>query len=210
VVPVAPAPAARHGKLRLVLGVVAVLAVLAGGGVLARAWVMQQYYVGASDGNVAIFQGVRGSVVGLPLQHVVERSDIALTDLPEATRNTVEDGLLVTEGGLRGARTRVDMLRGAMLVPCSALVAPPVQPSAAQPPAALPTAPAAAAPAPPVTDPNAPPPPITDPNAAAPTAVLPGFPLPGATAALPAPPGGDTTPLPTVTPEPGLNCRQGG
>ena len=96
---------------------VAVLAVLAGGGVLARAWVMQQYYVGASTGHVAIFQGVRGSVLGLPLQHVVEESDIALTDLPEATRNTVEDGLLVTEGGLGGARTRVDMLRGAMLVP---------------------------------------------------------------------------------------------
>src|SRR6185437_11696639 len=34
---IAPAPAARYGRLRLVLGVIAVLAVLAGGGVLARA-----------------------------------------------------------------------------------------------------------------------------------------------------------------------------
>jgi protein phosphatase len=150
---------------------------------------------------VAIFQGVRGSVLGLPLQRVVEESDIALTDLPEATRNTVEDGLLVTEGGLRGARTRVDMLRGAMLVPCTALTAPP----AAVPPVpsvapAQPAAPTASG----LADPNLVP---TVPPTAGP---IPGLPLPGATAALPVPPGGDTTPLPTVTPEPGLNCRQGG
>src|SRR3954469_14017931 len=133
--PVAPAPAARFRGLRLALGIVAVLAVLAGGGVLARMWVLQQYYVGAEQQHVAIFQGVRGSVLGLPLQHMVEQSDIALTDLPEATRNTVQDGLLVSEGGLRGARTRVDMLRGSMLAPCSALTSPPagVPPSAAPP-----------------------------------------------------------------------------
>jgi hypothetical protein len=39
---------------------------------------------------------------------------------------------------------------------------------------------------------------------------VPGIALPGASAALPAQPGGDTTPLPTVAPEPGLNCRQEG
>jgi PPM family protein phosphatase len=194
---VAPAPAARHGRLRLALGVVAVLAVLAGGGALARAWVLQQYYVGANDGHVAIFQGVRGSVLGLPLQHMVEQSDIALTDLPEATRNTVQDGLLVSEGGLGGARTRVDMLRGSLLVPCSALNAPKATPA----PAAAPSA------APPLPVPTAAQPVPTDPALAAPSPT--GVPPTGG-AALPVPPGGDTTPLPTVAPEPGLNCRQGG
>ena len=124
--PVAPAPVARFRGLRLTLGVIAVFAVLAGGGVLARMWVLQQYYVGANDDHVAIFQGVRGSVVGLPLQHLVERTDIALTDLPEATRNTVRDGILVTEGGLAGAQGKVALLRGSMLAPCPVpgLVAP--------------------------------------------------------------------------------------
>ena len=116
--PVAPAPVARFRGLRLALGVVAVLAVLVGGGVLARMWVLQQYYVGTSQEHVAIFQGVRGSVLGLPLQHLVEETDIALTDLPEATRNTVEDGILVTEGGLTGAQAKVALLRGGMLAPC--------------------------------------------------------------------------------------------
>ena len=124
--PVAPAPVARFRGLRLTLGIVAVFAVLAGGGVLARMWVLQQYYVGANDDHVAIFQGVRGSVLGLPLQHLVEQTDIALTDLPEATRNTVQDGILVTEGGLAGAQGKVALLRGNMLAPCPVpgLVAP--------------------------------------------------------------------------------------
>ena len=115
-----PRPAADAGRHRRRF------AVLAGGGVLARMWVLQQYYVGANDDHVAIFQGVRGSVVGLPLQHLVEQTDIALTDLPEATRNTVRDGILVTQGGLAGAQGKVALLRGSMLAPCPVpgLVAP--------------------------------------------------------------------------------------
>jgi serine/threonine protein phosphatase PrpC len=186
-----PAPVARHGRLRLALGVVAVLAVLAGGGVLARMWVLQQYYVGASYDHVAIFQGVRGNVFGLPLQKRVEQSDIALTDLPETTRSTVQDGILVTDDGLTGARQRVEMLRDSRLAPCPVAA----QPSAVQPSDAAPV-PTAAAPLPVPTAPAAadgtqvaP----TDPNAVPPTAVV--------------PPGGDTTPLPTFAPEPGLNCR---
>jgi protein phosphatase len=190
VIPPAPVPVARHGRLRLALGVVAVLAVLAGGGVLARMWVLQQYYVGANADHVAIFQGVRGNVFGLPLQQMVEQSDIALTDLPQTTRSTVEDGILVTDNGLTGARERVGMLRDTRLTPCPV----PVQPSAAAPvPVPVTAAPAQAAPtAPPLGDAAAP----TDPNAIPPTAAV--------------PPGGDTTPLPTFAPEPGLNCRQVG
>ena len=182
--PVAPAPVARFRGLRLTLGVIAVFAVLAGGGVLARMWVLQQYYVGANDDHVAIFQGVRGSVVGLPLQHLVERTDIALTDLPEATRNTVRDGILVTEGGLAGAQGKVALLRGSMLAPCpvpglvapsAALIPPTPEPQLVpSDPAAVPGDPAQAVP--------------TDPNLA-PTPTV------------------DTTPLPTVAPQPGLNCR---
>src|SRR4051794_5519176 len=183
-----PAPVARHGRLRLALGVVAVLAVLAGGGVLARMWVLQQYYVGANAEHVAIFQGVRGNVFGLPLQKLVEQTDIALTDLPETTRSTVQDGILVTDDGLTGAQQRVDMLRDARLSPCPA----PAQPSAVAPapvPTAAPALPAPTAPAQADGTQVTP----TDPNAVPPTAVV--------------PPGGDTTPLPTFAPEPGLNCR---
>jgi protein phosphatase len=114
----------------------------------------------------------------------VERTDIALTDLPEATRNTVRDGILVTEGGLAGAQGKVALLRGSMLAPCpvpglvapsAALIPPTPEPQLVpSDPAAVPGDPAQAVP--------------TDPNLA-PTPTV------------------DTTPLPTVAPQPGLNCR---
>ena len=173
-----PVPTARRTAIS-VATMVAVLAVLVGGGVLARMWVLQQYYVGSNDHHVAIFQGVRGSVVGLPLQHLVEQTDIALTDLPQATRNTVEDGILVTEGGLAGAQAKVALLRGGMLAPCPT-------PGLVDPSAAL--VPPTPEPQLAATDPaQAPTPAPIDPSAAAPSI--------------------DTTPLPTVAPEPGLNCR---
>jgi protein phosphatase len=140
---------------------------------------------------------VRGSVFGLPLQKMVERSDIALTDLPQTTRRTVQDGILVTDDGLAGARERVAVLRDTRLAPCPV----PGQPPAAQPSADLSTAPDTAAPALPV--PTAAPLP-TDPAATAvPTdPALGGLPPTAAPAS-----GADTTPLPSFVPEPGLNCR---
>jgi PPM family protein phosphatase len=191
--PPVPVPVARLGRLRIVLGVAAVLAVLVGGGMLARTWVLQQYYVGVHDEHVAIYQGVRGSVLGLPLQELREQSDIALTDLPEATRNTVRDGILVTDG-FPGAQARVSRLRETMLNPCP----PPGLPAAA--PAQGAPDPAQAVP------PQAAPAPV-DPNLPTAAPIDPAPIDPSVAAAIPGQPGGDTTPLPTVAPEPGLNCR---
>ncbi|MHA6628977.1 PP2C family protein-serine/threonine phosphatase [Pseudonocardia sichuanensis] len=122
-------PARRRGRrLRVVLAVVAVLAVLAGGGLLARMWVMSQYYVSADGDQVAVFQGVRGEVLGVSLQSVAERTDIALTDLPETERSQVRDGI-PTDDGLAGAHGVVERLRARMLEPC-----PPPQPVQPPPP----------------------------------------------------------------------------
>jgi serine/threonine protein phosphatase PrpC len=158
--PVAPA-GRRRGRLRLVLAVVAVLAVLVAGGLLGRMLVMQQYYVGADAGQVVIFQGVHGDVLGLPLHSVAERTEIALDDLPETERSQVRDGI-PTDNGLVGARGLVERLRDRMLEPCPP--PPPPQPVEALPPA------------PPVTDPNVPLPPPVD-TTPLPTPV----PLPGTT-----------------------------
>jgi PPM family protein phosphatase len=117
VAPVQAAPARRRSRVRIWLGVAAVLLVLVGGGTLAWTWVMQQYYVGAEAEQIVIFQGVRGEVLGLPLQQVAERSDIALDDLPETERSQVRDGINAYEG-LDGARALVERLRDRMLAPC--------------------------------------------------------------------------------------------
>ncbi|GAA1249654.1 protein phosphatase 2C domain-containing protein [Pseudonocardia aurantiaca] len=118
--PVHTPAAKRRSKARILLAVAVVLVVLVGGALLARMWVLQQYYVGADAAEqVVIFQGVRGEVLGLQLHQVAERSDIALSDLPETERSQVRDGIIATEG-LEGARGVVELLRGRMLAPCPA------------------------------------------------------------------------------------------
>jgi PPM family protein phosphatase len=155
--------------LKLVVALLAALAVLVGGGALTRVWVMQQYFVGFDAEHVVIFQGVRGDVLGLPLHRVTERSDIAATDLPETERSQVSDGIYASDG-LDDARRLVNRLRALMLAPC---------------PTTTP-APAVVVPAP-----------VPDPAVA----------QPGAPVDPAQPPPVDTTPVPTVPPEPGTTCR---
>jgi PPM family protein phosphatase len=137
--PVAAEPVPkRRSRLRIGFAVLAVLVVLAGAGLLARVWVMQQYYVGADDDQVAIFQGVRGEVLGISLHQASEHTDIGLSDLPETERSAVRDGIIASDG-LTGARGLVARLRDRMLAPCP--VAPPVVPDPAITPGAPPAVP---------------------------------------------------------------------
>jgi PPM family protein phosphatase len=182
VVPTAQAPAKARPRLGLKLAValLAALAVLVGGGALARIWVLQQYFVGLDADHVVIFQGVHGEALGIPLHRVAERSDIALSDLPETERSQVTDGIN-TSDGLDDARRLVDRLRALMLEPCPTVPPPTLTP---------PSTPAGAPPVVPAPDPTVPDPAVVVP--------------PPADPALPPV---DTTPLPTVPPEPGTTCR---
>jgi PPM family protein phosphatase len=65
----------RRKRFRLFVIFFLVLLVLAGGGVATWVVVNQQYFVGeADDGEIAIFQGVRGSVFGISLNEQVQGS----------------------------------------------------------------------------------------------------------------------------------------
>ncbi|WP_018686935.1 PP2C family protein-serine/threonine phosphatase [Actinokineospora enzanensis] len=58
----------RRKRRRLVIGLLLLLVLLAAGVVAAKIWVDNQYFVGeGDDGEIAIFQGVRGNVLGLSL-----------------------------------------------------------------------------------------------------------------------------------------------
>jgi protein phosphatase len=65
-------------------------AAIAGGGYAAYGWSQQQYYVGEADGHVAIYQGVSQKVGPWELSHVVDQSDIALSDLPDFYRSKLD------------------------------------------------------------------------------------------------------------------------
>jgi protein phosphatase len=80
-------PRRRGGLVAVWLGAFVVVALLLTG---AYWWTQTQYYVGESDGYVAIYQGIPASVGPLRLSHVVERPDPPLLmDCPLSQQSTV-------------------------------------------------------------------------------------------------------------------------
>ena len=88
-------------------------------------WVRSQYFVGASDGQVVVYRGVDGSVLGIRLSSVQESScepglngcsPLLVDDLRPAARQQVLAG--IQAGTLDDARSVVDRLAGQMLPEC--------------------------------------------------------------------------------------------
>jgi protein phosphatase len=71
----------RHGVLRITSTLVLVLALL-GGGYAAYGWTQDQYFVGVSNGQVAVFQGVPQHLGPLTLSSPVELTGTSVDSLP--------------------------------------------------------------------------------------------------------------------------------
>ncbi|WP_210480019.1 Stp1/IreP family PP2C-type Ser/Thr phosphatase [Naasia sp. SYSU D00948] len=70
------------------IGIVVLAALLAA--VLGYRWTQEQYYVGESDGRVAIYQGVQASVGPFALSAVIRDTDIRVAELPPYYQERVE------------------------------------------------------------------------------------------------------------------------
>jgi serine/threonine protein phosphatase PrpC len=103
--PVAPPPdpkAKRRRRFRVFAILFVLLLLVAGGGVATWVVVNKQYFVGqADDGEIAIFQGVRGSVFGISLNRQVQGScdpavptcdKFYVEDLEQLGREAVREG----------------------------------------------------------------------------------------------------------------------
>lgn len=92
----------------LLLFVIPLLMVLGGGFAWYR-YTQTQYFVGADDEVVAIFQGVPDKMFNLPLSKVVEPSQTRVDDLPPYYARLVD--ATIPAAGLEGARATVGELK---------------------------------------------------------------------------------------------------
>jgi protein phosphatase len=88
---------------------VVLLLLIAGGGYAAWRYTQGQYYVGAADGQVAIFRGVNERVAGMSLSSVYVRTGIPMSGVPANDAPKVE--ATITATGLADARRIVLNIR---------------------------------------------------------------------------------------------------
>jgi serine/threonine protein phosphatase PrpC len=81
-------PARRRWPIVTSLFVLLIVLVL-GGGYLGWRYTQDQYYVGTDGSQVAIFQGVNQSVVGVHLSHVYQRTGIPLAGVPSPDQGQI-------------------------------------------------------------------------------------------------------------------------
>ena len=99
----------RRHRLRLLVLLVLVVALVGGGGYAAYAWSQQQYFVGTSSGDVAIYRGLPQDVGPVHLSSLYERQDLPVEQLPSYWRDQVQQR--ITAPDLPKARAVVDNLR---------------------------------------------------------------------------------------------------
>jgi len=100
----------RARRRRIVWLVVLVLAVAAivGAVLAAYSWTQSHYYVGESNGQVAIFQGVQQTIGPIHLSSVYQATRIDVSSLPDFQRESVE--ATIPADDLRDALNIVDRL----------------------------------------------------------------------------------------------------
>lgn len=86
---------------RVVLVAVCLVAAVA---VAFAAFTSSSYYLGDNDGTVAIYRGVNGHVLGIPLSQVLETTTVQTDDLPQAVQQQLAQGIpFQSEEEARGA-----------------------------------------------------------------------------------------------------------
>lgn len=102
----APAPSKR--RQRTVIGALLLTLLLAVGTSVFYGYVRSQYFVGLDADHVAIFRGVHGSVAGISLNSLQERTVLNAARLSEVERERLENGLVAKDE--QDARAIVDRL----------------------------------------------------------------------------------------------------
>jgi PPM family protein phosphatase len=100
-----PQPPDRRRFRRPLVGLLALLVLAAAGLGVAYGWTRTQYFVGADQDKVAIFQGLSEGLPGLSLSRVYEVQQLALSELPPFYQEQVKGNIDVSS--LDSARATV-------------------------------------------------------------------------------------------------------
>ena len=90
------APRPGHGRRAMAIGLCVALVLLVGAAV-GWAYVRAQYFVGVDQDTVAVFQGVTGSVAGIPLAKVAEHTTVGVDRLSELDVQRVQSGIVAKD-----------------------------------------------------------------------------------------------------------------
>ena len=125
----------RRRILAAVIAAVVLIAVVLGL-VLGYAWTQTRYYVGESNGHVAVYAGVSQSLGPIQLSHLYRETDIKVASLPEFSQQRVQQTVPAT--GLDDAQQIInDLQLGTQEHPCPPATGTPT-PTPATPPATAP------------------------------------------------------------------------
>ncbi|PFG21124.1 PP2C family protein-serine/threonine phosphatase [Serinibacter salmoneus] len=104
-------PARRRRRWWQAIIAAVLLVALVVAGFLGYSWTQTQYFVGESQGSVAIYRGIPQEVGPMILNEVLEETDIRLEDLPSFARTRLQDGITSGDATLAEARAVVESLR---------------------------------------------------------------------------------------------------
>ena len=102
----------QRNRLAIVITILLAVAVLFGAGTGTYMWSQTRYYVGNSNGKVAIYQGLPTNLFGLALSHEVSSTSITVSNLPQTWRDQLNRGISV--GSLDEAQSHVGIIRSEM------------------------------------------------------------------------------------------------
>ncbi len=102
----------QRNRLAIVITILLAVAVLFGAGTGTYMWSQTRYYVGNSNGKVAIYQGMPTNLFGLALSHEVSSTSITVSNLPQTWRDQLNRGISV--GSLDEAQSHVGIIRSEM------------------------------------------------------------------------------------------------
>ncbi|GGF36734.1 Stp1/IreP family PP2C-type Ser/Thr phosphatase [Subtercola lobariae] len=103
----------RRRKLTWLIGSIVVLIIIAITLLVSYNWTQSRYFIGASNGNVAVYQGVQQSLGPITLSHVYEDTGIAVNTLPAYTQTQVQ--ATISADSITAAQAVVKRLENAVI-----------------------------------------------------------------------------------------------